>query len=118
MTSSTNSKDAVTFNTGNNPIAFQLTEEESLKLILQPTSTDENVVKIWQRQMLIPFFVADKLISFHISYPDTKTQPRNVQTHFPGFTPAIPPAFEKDGSIDLKFMDPKAGVFQVDAHFW
>lgn len=56
MTSSANAKDVVTFNTGNNPIAFQLTKQESLKPIPQPTSTDEAVVKIWQRQMLIPFF--------------------------------------------------------------
>lgn len=46
MASSTNSKDIATFNTSNNPIAFQLTEEESLKPIPQPTSIDEAVVKI------------------------------------------------------------------------
>lgn len=46
MASSTNAKDISTFNTSNNPIAFQLTEEESLKLIPQPIFTDENVVKI------------------------------------------------------------------------
>lgn len=62
--------------------------------------------------MLIPFVIVDKLIAFHASYLDTKTQPRNIQTHFPGFTPAIPPAFEKDGSIEMKFMDPKPRVFR------
>lgn len=47
MDSSANAKDIVIFNTGNNPIAFQVTEEESLKPTPQPTSTDEAVVKIW-----------------------------------------------------------------------
>lgn len=93
MVSSTNAKDAVTFNTSNNPIAFQLTKEESLKRISQPTPIDEAIVKIWKLQILILFGVADKLIAFHGSYPDTKMQPRNVQTHFHGFTPAIPPTF-------------------------
>lgn len=113
MASSANAMDAFTFNTGNNPIAFNLTEEESLKPIPQPTSTDEAVVKIWQLQMLIPFVVDDKLIAFHGPYPDTKTQPRNVQSYFPCFTPALPPDFEKNGSIDLKFMDQKARVFRL-----
>lgn len=62
--------------------------------------------------MLIPFVVATKIIAFHWPYPDTKTQPINVQTHFHGFTPAIPPAFEKHGSIDLKFIDPNTRVFR------
>lgn len=62
--------------------------------------------------MLIPFVVVDKLITFHGQYPDTKTQSRNVQTHFPGFTLTIPPTFEKDGTIDVKFMDQKARVFR------
>lgn len=63
--------------------------------------------------MLIPLVVADKLIAFHGPYADTKTQPKNVQSHFPGFTPALPPAFEKDATIDVKFMDPKAGVLRL-----
>lgn len=62
--------------------------------------------------MVIPFFVTGKLISFHGPYPDTKTQPNNVQSHFPGFTLTLPPAFEKDGTIDIKFMDPKARFFR------
>lgn len=90
---------------------FQLTEAKSLKLIPQPTYTNKAVVKIWQCQMLILFVVADKLITFHGSYPNAKTQPKNVQSHFPGFTPTLPPTFEKDGTIDVKFMDPKARVF-------
>lgn len=44
--------------------------------------------------MLIPFIFVDKLIDFH------------------SFTPSIPLTFEKDGSIDVKFMDPKARVFR------
>lgn len=62
--------------------------------------------------MLIPFVVAGKLVAFHGPYPDTKTQPKTVQSHFPSYTPAIPPTFEKDGTIDIKFMNPKAKVFR------
>lgn len=62
--------------------------------------------------MLIPFVVADKLIAFHGPYMDTKMQSKNVQSYFPCFTPAVPPTFEKSGSIDLKFMDPKVKVFR------
>lgn len=105
MASSANVMDALTYNTGNNPITLNLTEEEILKPIAQPVSTDEAVVEIWQRQMLIPFVVTDKLFAFHGPYPDTKMQPKNIQTYFPCFTPAVPPTFEKNGSIDLKFMD-------------
>lgn len=59
-----------------------------------------------------PFVVADKLIAFHEPYLDTKTQPKNVQSHFPGFTPALSPTFGKDDIIDVNFMDPKARVFR------
>lgn len=112
MASSANDMDAVTYNTGNNPIAFKLTEEESLKPIPQPASTEEAIVNIWQRQMLIHFVVADKLIAFHGLYQDTKMQLKNVQSYFPFFTPTVPSTFEKNNSIDLKFMDPKARVFR------
>lgn len=46
IASSTRTKSAITSNTGNNPVAFQLTEIESMKLIPQPTFTDEAVVKV------------------------------------------------------------------------
>lgn len=62
--------------------------------------------------MLIPFVVTNKLLTFHWPYPDTKTQTKNVQSYFPCLTPAVPPTFEKNGSIDLKFMYPKAMVFR------
>lgn len=62
--------------------------------------------------MLIPCVVTDKLIAFHGPYPDTNTQPKNVQTHFPDFTLAIPPAFENEGTIDVKFIDPKVRFFR------
>lgn len=83
-----------------------------MKPIPQPTSTDEAVVKIWQCQMLITFFIDEKLVAFHGTYLDTKPQPKMVQGHFPGYTHAAPPAFEKDGTIDIRFMDPKARVFR------
>lgn len=83
-----------------------------MKPIPQPISTGEAVVKIWQRQMLIPFLVVGKLVSFHGPYPETKTQPNTVQSNFPGFTPALPLAFKKDGTIDMNFMDPKARFFR------
>lgn len=112
MASSTNAKDIVTFNIGNNPITFQITEEESLKTYSSTnihwwgysenlaTTNAYSFCRCWQTHC------------FPGSYPDTKMQTKNIQIHFLGFTLAIPPAFEKDGSIDVKFMDSKARVFR------
>lgn len=112
MAFSTHTKSVTTFNAGNNPVAFQLTETDNMKPIPQTTSTDEVVVKIWQCQMLIPFVVTGKLVAFHGPYPDNQIQPKTIQTHFSSYTPSLPLAFEKDGTIDIKFMDPKARVFK------
>lgn len=46
MASSANAMNAITYNTSNNPITFNLTEEESIKPIPQSTSIEEVVVDI------------------------------------------------------------------------
>lgn len=112
MTSSTNIVDTVTYDIGNNPIIFNLAGKEGLNIVPQPPSNDPSKVETWQRKMLSPFMVAEKLFSFHGPLLDERTQPKKVQKVFPCFTLVVPGAFEKDGIIDLKFMDPKARVFR------
>lgn len=63
--------------------------------------------------MLIPFVINNKLVAFHGPYPDTKSKAKMVKGYFPGYTPATPPAFDKDGVIDVRFMNPKARVFRL-----
>lgn len=70
------------------------------------------MMKIWQRQMLIPFIIDRKLVMFHGPLPDLKSTPRAVQGFFPSYVPATPPTFDKVGAIDIRFMDPKARVFR------
>lgn len=112
MTSSTCTKGASSFNTGDNPIAFQLNTIERTKCISQPIYTDEAMIKIWQCQMLIPFVIDRKLVAFHGPLPFPKSTPKAVQGVFPGYVHAAPPAFDKAGAIDVRFMDPKARVFR------
>lgn len=112
MASSTHTKDAVSFNTADNSIAFKLNAKESMKCIHQPYSSDETVMKILQRQMLIPFVVDKKLVTFHGPLVEPKSSPKAVQDFFPGYGPAAPPSFDKAGVIDVRFMDSKARVFR------
>lgn len=112
MASSTRTKGANSFSTGGNPIEFKLNAIESTKHIPQPVSSDETVIKIWQHQMLIPFVIDRKLVAFPGPLPDTESTPKVVQGFFPYYVPAAPPAFDKDGVIDVRFMDPKARVFR------
>ena len=83
-----------------------------MKHIPQPISTDESVIKIWQRQMLVPFVIDRKLVAFHGPLPDSKSAPKVVQGFLPSYVPAAPPTFDKDEAIDVRFMDPKARVFR------
>lgn len=106
MASSTNIVDTVTHDTGNNSIAFNLVEKESLTTVPHPPSNDPSKVETWQRQILIPFIEDEKLLAFHGPLLGERTQPKKVQNFFPFFTPAIPVAFEKGGIINLNFMDP------------
>lgn len=62
--------------------------------------------------MLIPFLIDKKLVAFHGPFPYSKSAPKAVQGYFPGYAPAAPLAFDKDGIIDVRFMDPKARVFR------
>lgn len=63
MASSSYIKEFTSYATGNNLIAFKLTAKESMNHIPQPVSSDEALVKNWQRQILIPFVVDRKLFS-------------------------------------------------------
>lgn len=56
MASSSHAKEVVSYGTDHIPIAFKLTAKEGMYHIPQPTSSDEVVIKNWQRQMVIPFF--------------------------------------------------------------
>lgn len=98
MASSTNVVDIVTHDTGNNLIAFNLAEKESLTIVPQPPSNDSSKVETWQRQILIPFMVAENLPSFHGPLPDERTQPRKVQKKIPCFTLVIPVVLRKMAS--------------------
>lgn len=49
MASSTHIKDITSYAIGHNPIAFNLTAKESMNCIPQPASSDEAVMKNWQR---------------------------------------------------------------------
>lgn len=82
-----------------------------MKRIPQPASFDEAVMKIWQRQMLIPFVVDKKLVVFHGPLADPKSSPKSVQGFFLGYGPAAHPSFDKVGVIDVRFMDSKVRVF-------
>lgn len=62
--------------------------------------------------MLIPFVIDNKLIAFHGPFPDSKSKSKVVQGYFPGYASAVPPTFKKDGTIDVRFMDPKERVFR------
>lgn len=104
--------DTVTHDTSNNPITFNLAKKEGLTMVPQPPSNNPSKVETWQRQTLIPFMVTEKLLAFHGTLPDERMQPKKVQKVFPCFTLTVPSTFEKDGIIDLKFMDPEARVFQ------
>lgn len=65
MASPSHIKEITSYAPGNNPISFKLTTKECMNRIPQPVSSDEAVVKNWQRQMLIPFVVDRKLFVFH-----------------------------------------------------
>lgn len=112
MTSSTHTKGVNSFNTGGNPIAFQLSTVESTKHIRQPVSTDEVMMKIWKCQMPIPFVINRKLVAFHEPLLDPKSTPKAVQGFCPSYVPAAPPPFDKAEAINVRFMDPKAKVFR------
>lgn len=62
--------------------------------------------------MLIPFVIDIKLVVFHGPFLDSKSAPKVVKVYFPSYAPAAPPAFHKDGTINVRFMDPKARVFR------
>ena len=81
---------AIRPSTGNNPIAFVISEVESTKPIPQPSSRDEAVTANWQRQMLVPFMVADRLFAFLGPLLDDKTQPTKLKEFFPCYPPTIP----------------------------
>lgn len=112
MASSSHVKEITSYATGNNLIAFKLTTKESMNHIPQPTSSDEVVVKNWQRQMLIPFVVDRKMFAFHGPLADQKSSPKVVAAFFPGYAPAARPAFDKSVILDLRFMEAKARVFR------
>lgn len=112
MTSSSHVKEITTYATGNNPISFKLNAKEGMNHIPQPTSSDEVVMKNWQRQMLISFVVDEKLLAFHGSLADQKSSPKDVAAFFPGYKPVAPPAFDKSVVLDVRFMEAKAMVFR------
>lgn len=93
-------------------MAFHLNAKESKKRIPQPHSSDEAVTKIWQRQMLIPFVVDKKLVTFHGPLADPKSSPKVVQGFFLGYGHAAPSSLDKARVIDVRFMDSKAMVFR------
>lgn len=63
--------------------------------------------------MLIPFVIDKKLVAFPRPFPDSKFAPKVVQGYFPSYAPAAPPSFDKYGTIDVRFMDPKVRVFRL-----
>lgn len=112
MASSSHIKELTIYATGNNPIAFKLTAKEGINRIPQPTSSNETVVKNWQRQMLIPFVIDRKLLAFHGPLADQKFSLKAVAAFFPGYKPVAPPTFDKFVVLDVRFMEAKARVFR------
>lgn len=112
MASSSHVKELTTYAIGNNSIAFKLTAREGINCIPQPTSSDETVVKNWQRQMLIPFVVDKKLLVFHGPLADQKPSPKAVAAFFPGYKLVAPPSFNQSVVLDVRFMEAKARVFR------
>lgn len=76
MTSYSHVKENISYGTGHNPIAFKLTAKEGMNHIPQSTSSDEVVIKNWQRQMVIPFVVDKKLLAIHGPLADEKSSPK------------------------------------------
>lgn len=112
MDSSSHIKELTTYATGSNPTAFKLSAKESMNRIPQPTSFDEAVVKNWQRQMLIPFVVDNKLYAFHVPFAEPKSSPKAVVAFFPGYKHVATTAFDKFIALDVRFMEAKARVFR------
>lgn len=112
MASSSHVKNITTYATRNNTISFKLTAKEGMNRIPQPTSSDETVMKNWQRLMLIPFMVDKKFLAFHRPLVDPKSSPKVVALFSPGYKPTSPPAFDKSVILDIRFMEAKARVFR------
>lgn len=109
MASSSHVKEITTYATG---FLKSLIAKEGMNCIPQITSSDEAVMKNWQRQMLISFMVDRKLLAFHGPLADQKSSPKVVTTFFLGYKPAAPPAFDKSVILDVRFMEAKSRVFR------
>lgn len=109
MTSSSRIYDDIT-SLGKNCLTFALDSAPEDNIVPDPYSTDEVTVNTWKRQMLIPFKVDGTVTAFLGSH--FKHHPSKIQKCFPCYPEAMPPAFDRDITLDFKYMSTKTRVFR------
>lgn len=109
MTSSSRTLEDIT-SLGKNRLTFALDPAPNDGIVSDPYSTDEVTVTTWQRHMLIPFKVDGTVMAFLGPY--FKQHPTDIQICFPCLPNAMPPAFDREITLDFKYLSTKTRVFR------
>lgn len=79
-----------------NPIAFKITpiDENPYGIVLHDPPRNQEKIKIWKNQMLIPFSISEQTMSFLGPYLTSKMHSDRVSDFFPCFIQTMHVAFE------------------------
>lgn len=99
--------------TGKNPLIFMISASEGndRRCFIPEPSTAKEKITIWQKQILIPFSLSNKLLAFLGPFLTAKSQPGKVKDLFSCYPIAMPYMFE-EFSLDLIFMETPKRVFR------